>query len=95
MPEEGVTHRVCSVIASRDKDSVPGVAIDKHNEKLMSDRRVEGPQCPLRAYPMDLGTVWCLSSLNNAHNRSPADTVGSSGQPLCTGGNRLYRRTGC
>ena len=36
MPEEGVTHRVCSVIASQDKDSVPGVAIDKHDEKLMS-----------------------------------------------------------
>ena len=36
MPEEGVTHRVCSVIASRDKDSVPGVAVDKHDEKLMS-----------------------------------------------------------
>ena len=36
MPEEGVTHCVCSVIASQDKDSVPGVAIDKHDEKLMS-----------------------------------------------------------
>ena len=36
MPEEGVTHRVCSVIASRDKDRVPGVAIYKHDEKLVS-----------------------------------------------------------
>ena len=36
MPEEGVTHRVCRVIARRDKDSVPGVAIDKHDEELMS-----------------------------------------------------------
>ena len=36
MPEESVTQRVCSVIASQDKDSVPGVAIDKHDEKLMS-----------------------------------------------------------
>ena len=36
MPEEGVTHHVCSVIASRDKDSVLGVAIYKHNEKLPS-----------------------------------------------------------
>ena len=36
MPKEGVTHRVCHVIASRDKDRVPGVAIDKHDEKLMS-----------------------------------------------------------
>ena len=36
MPEEGVTHRVCGVIASRDKDSVPGIAIHKHDEELMS-----------------------------------------------------------
>ena len=36
MSEEGVTHRVCSVIASQDKDSVPGVAIYKHDEELVS-----------------------------------------------------------
>ena len=35
MPEEGVTHRVCGVIASRDKDGVPGIAIHKHNEELL------------------------------------------------------------
>ena len=36
MLKEGVTHRACRVIASWDKDRVPGVAIDKHDEKLMS-----------------------------------------------------------
>ena len=71
MPKEGVTHRVCSLIASRDKDSVPGVAIYKHDEELMSVIGGErGPQCPLRAYPMDPGTVWCLSFSNDAHNLS-------------------------
>ena len=36
MPKEGVTHRACRVIASRNKGRVPGVTIDKHDEKLMS-----------------------------------------------------------
>ena len=35
-PKEGVTHLACRVIASRDKDRVPGIAINKHDEKLMS-----------------------------------------------------------
>ena len=36
MPKEGVTHRVCPVIARRDKNCVLRIAINKHNEKLMS-----------------------------------------------------------
>ena len=36
MPKEGVTHRACCVIASRYKDRISGVTIDKHDEKLMS-----------------------------------------------------------
>ena len=36
MPKEGVTHRACCVIACWDKDGVPRIAINKHNEKLMS-----------------------------------------------------------
>ena len=47
MPEEGVTHRVCGVIASRDKDSVPGIAIHKHDEELLS---VVGGERPHNVY---------------------------------------------
>ena len=36
MPKEGVTHCACRVIARRDKDRVLGVAITKHDAKLMS-----------------------------------------------------------
>ena len=36
MPKEGITHRACCVIARRDKNCVPRIAINKHDEKLMS-----------------------------------------------------------
>ena len=36
MPKEGLTHRVCGVIARRDKDGVPRIAADKHDEELLA-----------------------------------------------------------
>ena len=36
MPEEGLTHRVCGVVAKRDEDGIPRVAVDKHNEELLA-----------------------------------------------------------
>ena len=36
MPKEGLTHRVCGVIARRDKDGVPGIAVHKHDEELLA-----------------------------------------------------------
>ena len=36
MPKEGITHRACCVIAHRNKNCVPRIAINKHDEKLMS-----------------------------------------------------------
>ena len=36
MPKEGVTHRACCMIAREDKNGVPRIAINKHDEKLMS-----------------------------------------------------------
>ena len=35
MPKEGLTHHVCGVIARRDEDGVPGIAVHKHNEELL------------------------------------------------------------
>ena len=36
MPKEGLTHRVCGVIARRDEDGVPRIAVDKHDEELLA-----------------------------------------------------------
>ena len=36
MAQEGFVHRVCSVIARRNEDGIPRVAIDKHNEELLA-----------------------------------------------------------
>ena len=36
MPKEGLTHRVCGVIARRDKDGVQRIAADKHDEELLA-----------------------------------------------------------
>ena len=36
MPQESVAHRVRRVIASRYKDCIAGIAIDEHDEELMS-----------------------------------------------------------
>ena len=36
MAKEGVVHRARRVIASRHQDCIPGVAIDEHDEELMS-----------------------------------------------------------
>ena len=35
MAQEGFAHRVCSVIAGRNKDGILQVAIYKHNEELL------------------------------------------------------------
>ena len=36
MPKESLTHRVCSVIARRDEDGVPRIAVYKHDEELLA-----------------------------------------------------------
>ena len=36
MPKEGLTHRVCGVVARRDEDGVPRVAVHKHDEELLA-----------------------------------------------------------
>ena len=36
MPKEGLTLRVCGVIARRDKDGVPRIAANKHDEELLA-----------------------------------------------------------
>ena len=36
MPEKSFTHRACGVIARGDKDGVPQIAIDKHDEEFLS-----------------------------------------------------------
>ena len=35
MPKEGLTHRVCGVIARRDEDGVPRIAVNKHDEEVL------------------------------------------------------------
>ena len=36
MPKEGLTHRVCGVIAWRDEDGVRWIAVHKHDEELLA-----------------------------------------------------------
>ena len=36
MPKEGLTHRVCSVIARQDEDGVQRIAVYKHDEGLLA-----------------------------------------------------------
>ena len=36
MPKESLTHRVCGVVARRDEDGIPRVAVHKHDEELLS-----------------------------------------------------------
>ena len=36
MPKEGLTHRVCGVVARWDEDGIPLVTVHKHNEELLA-----------------------------------------------------------
>ena len=36
MPKEGSTHHVCGVVARRDEDAIPRVAVHKHDEELLA-----------------------------------------------------------
>ena len=36
MAEESLAHRVCGVVARGNEDSIPRIAVHKHDEELMS-----------------------------------------------------------
>ena len=36
MPKGSLTHRVCDVVARRDEDGIPRVAVHKHDEELLA-----------------------------------------------------------
>ena len=36
MPKEGLTHRVCCVVARWDEHGIPPVAVHKHDEELLA-----------------------------------------------------------
>ena len=36
MAEESLAHHVCGVVARGDEDGIPGIAVHKHDEELLS-----------------------------------------------------------
>ena len=88
--EGGLTHRVCGVIAGRDEDDVPRIAVDKQIEELLvviswqrSHNVSHGP-----------GTEWPPSSSDGGRNHHLTDTGDTSVRLRGKCGDRLCNHSG-
>ena len=97
MPKESLTHRVCGVVARRDEDGIPRVAVHKHDEELLAvvggerSHNVDGQCVP---WPLGLDGSRRLLKVDIITAQLTLGTALASGRLRGKCGDRLCSRSG-